>query len=213
MRYMDRLEGVFNDALNLIREKTKTYKDSWKRRGGRGAWFTIVRPWDRLEQIVERHDGDLFAAIQADPTGADGSALACVRDLMNYMALAEAHSRAALGVGSHGRLTEDRAEPAAPAPAQAIAAEDVTVVDGLSPNRYSGWSAGGVVNRRSEERTTPSRLVSVRLGEDEDGHPKIIRTLPETVHTDDYLVMSSADQECYKWWPGDGLYHRQRQPG
>lgn len=91
MRYMDKLETICQRAVALIREKTRTYGDSWKRRGGRGAWFTLVRPWDRLEKIVEAHGGDIFAAVAADPSGADGSALACVRDLMNYLLLVEAH--------------------------------------------------------------------------------------------------------------------------
>lgn len=98
MAYMGRLDTVVREAVALIRLKTQTYSDSWKKRGGTGAWFTIVRPWDRLEGIVARHGGDIFAAIEADPTGQDGSALACVRDLMNYMILVEAHARAELGV-------------------------------------------------------------------------------------------------------------------
>jgi len=102
MRYMSHLDVVAADAVGLIRLKTETYGDSWKRRGGPGAWFTVVRPLDRLEGIVSRHGGDIFAAIEADPTGQDGSALACVRDVMNYMILIEAHARAALGVGPHG---------------------------------------------------------------------------------------------------------------
>jgi hypothetical protein len=102
MRYMDRLGAVVADAVGLIREKSLTYQDSWKRRGGPGAWFTVVRPWDRLETIVAQHGGDIFAAIEADTTGRDGSALACVRDILNYMILIEAEGRAILGVGTHG---------------------------------------------------------------------------------------------------------------
>jgi len=98
MRYMDHLQRVALDAVNLIRTKTLTYGDSWKRRGGQGAWFTLVRPWDRLEKIVaERHQGDIFAAMAADPSAADGSALACVRDMMNYLLLCDAHHRASQG--------------------------------------------------------------------------------------------------------------------
>lgn len=92
MRYMDSLEEIALEGVQLIREKTATYGDSWKRRGGQGAWFTTVRPWDRLEGIVHRHGGDVIAAVLADPTGADGSALACIRDLRNYLLLIEAHA-------------------------------------------------------------------------------------------------------------------------
>lgn len=107
MRYMDRLQVVVDDMVGLLRLKTQTYGDSWKRRGGPGAWFTTVRPWDRLETIVGRHGGDVFAAIEADPSGKDGSALACVRDVMAYMILIEAHARVVLGVGPCGPAREE----------------------------------------------------------------------------------------------------------
>lgn len=109
MRYMDHLEVVAADAVGLIREKTGTYGDSWKRRGGPGAWFTIVRPIDRLEGIAAKFGGDIFEAVRHHPSGDDGTALACVRDIMNYCILIEAHARAALGVGPHGPAR--KAEP------------------------------------------------------------------------------------------------------
>jgi len=90
MVYLDELTHLSSEAVALILEKTKTYGPSWKKRGGAGAWFTIVRPWDRLETIVERHGGDVLAAVLADMSGADGSALACVRDIKNYLMLIEA---------------------------------------------------------------------------------------------------------------------------
>ena len=92
MGYMDNLEHVALAGVELIHRKTETYGDSWKRRGGAGAWFTTVRPWDRLEGIVARHEGNVLAAIAADLTGADGSALACVRDIRNYLTLIEAEA-------------------------------------------------------------------------------------------------------------------------
>lgn len=91
MRYMQHLQAVVDAGVAVIREKTRTYRDSWKKRGGAGAWFTMVRPWDRLENIVARHNGDILAAIEAEGgSGEDGSALACVRDLRNYLTLIEA---------------------------------------------------------------------------------------------------------------------------
>lgn len=90
MGYMRQLSAVTAQGIRVIQQKTLTYGDSWKRRLGPGAWFTMVRPWDRLENIVSGHSGDIFAAISVDPSGADGSALACVRDLRNYLTLIEA---------------------------------------------------------------------------------------------------------------------------
>lgn len=94
MLYMDHIDNVATESLMLIREKTVTYADSWKKRGGPGAWFTTVRPWDRLEHIVRSFDGDIFRAIESDPTGQDGSALACIRDVRNYLILIEAEMEA-----------------------------------------------------------------------------------------------------------------------
>jgi len=82
--------AVQQTDITQLTEKEKTYKGSWKRRGGRGAWFTIARPLDRLEVIVNRFDDDIFKACEADDTGADGSALACIRDLRRYFTLLEA---------------------------------------------------------------------------------------------------------------------------
>lgn len=94
LAYMNFLNDVAEEGNDLIREKTKTYGASWKKRGGAGAWFTTVRPWDRLEHIVAAYGGDVFMAIAADPSGSDGSALACIRDIRNYLTLIEAETRA-----------------------------------------------------------------------------------------------------------------------
>ena len=110
MRYMDQLEGVVADMVALLRLKTETYGDSWKRRGGPGAWFTTVRPWDRLEGILGKFGGDVFAAIALKPGGEDGTALACVRDVMAYMILIEAEARVNLGVAGHTRTEEKEEE-------------------------------------------------------------------------------------------------------
>lgn len=90
MKYLDHLRGVALAGVRLIQEKTRTYGPSWKRRLGAGAWFTTVRPWDRLETIVERHGGDIFAAIEEHPLGGDGTALDAIRDVRNYLLLIEA---------------------------------------------------------------------------------------------------------------------------
>lgn len=96
MRYINELEGVASDAVALIMRKTQTYGDSWKRRGGAGAYFTAARPIDRLEGIVKQYGYDIFAAIADAPEGGDGTALDAITDVMNYMILTLAHARAAI---------------------------------------------------------------------------------------------------------------------
>lgn len=89
--YLQHLRAVAQAGNDLITRKTLTYKDSWKARGGRGAWYTLVRPMDRLQAIVEgKHQGDIFGAVAAGADGGDGTALDALRDLRNYLNLVEA---------------------------------------------------------------------------------------------------------------------------
>lgn len=103
--HMDHLEAVAAADVEALREKERTYGGSWKKRGGVGAFMMLARKWDRLETILQdvvlATDGvgmkktkgwgyDVFRAIASDPSGADGSALAEVRDLRRYLLLVEA---------------------------------------------------------------------------------------------------------------------------
>lgn len=89
--YMHQLDAVAAAGNAVIKAKTETYADSWKARGGRGAWYTLVRPMDRLQNMVEnQHQGDVFAAIEAGALGGDGTTLDALRDLRNYLNLVEA---------------------------------------------------------------------------------------------------------------------------
>ena len=60
--------------VEYVRHKDAQYDASWKKRDGVGAFFTIVRPWDRLESISRSVGYDIFANIREEglegPTGA-----------------------------------------------------------------------------------------------------------------------------------------------
>ena len=90
--HMKYLSDVATDDVALLMEKEKTYKGSWKKRGGVGAFMMLARKWDRLENIlsdqVDKYD--IFAGIDNDPSGDDGTVLAEVRDLRRYLLLVEA---------------------------------------------------------------------------------------------------------------------------
>lgn len=96
--YLDNLVVVAADDVAVLRAKEATYRGSWKKRGGVGAYMMLVRNFDRLEGILsprtpaERggYGYDVFAAIAADTSGRDGTALACVRDARRYLMLVEA---------------------------------------------------------------------------------------------------------------------------
>lgn len=117
-RYHRHLGKIADDDLNYIKRKDTQYGGSWKKRGGVGAFFTMLRPWDRLETMLaqpkvtpnqEPINGDqcvragthylpvayqpydIFAAIQSEGLkGEDGTFIACVRDLRRYLLLLEA---------------------------------------------------------------------------------------------------------------------------
>jgi hypothetical protein len=90
---------VSDEDLDHLIEKEKSYKDSWKKSGGRSAWFMLKRKIDRLVFMLEKepHDfvtaksqHDIFECIKKDPSGRDGTILAEIRDLRRYLLLVEA---------------------------------------------------------------------------------------------------------------------------
>lgn len=93
----DRLNAVLSHDVMFLVERGKTYGDSWRKRGGIGAFMMLARKWDRLENVVSQNvavDGDQISAydifghaLRLD----NGSVLADLRDLRRYLALVEAH--------------------------------------------------------------------------------------------------------------------------
>lgn len=124
MGHMMHLKTVTLSDSIILENKERTYMGSWKRAGGRSAWFMLRRNMDRLitmmqpppkrhslatiKKVVDDahqapyHPGvykylyecylseDVFAKIMEDPSGRDGSMLACMRDLRRYCTLVEA---------------------------------------------------------------------------------------------------------------------------
>jgi hypothetical protein len=100
MKHMDFIEDVSKNDVATLRRKEETYQGSWKKRGGVFAFAMVVRKWDRLDNILERQFGqDIFAGCLADTNGADGSVLAEVRDLRQYLLLVEAEIQSRIARG------------------------------------------------------------------------------------------------------------------
>jgi hypothetical protein len=66
----------------------QSYGDSWKQRGGVGAFMMLARKWDRLEKQVEDKHYDIFKSAQADKR--KEGIIDDVRDLRRYLMLVEA---------------------------------------------------------------------------------------------------------------------------
>lgn len=81
------------DVEGLLNAQEK-YGDSWRCKGGMGAYFTISRKVDRYEHACKAAEWDVFAAIRQNPAS-DGSMfgkdslLDDVRDLRRYLLLVE----------------------------------------------------------------------------------------------------------------------------
>ena len=67
----------------------KSYGDSWRQRGGIGAFMLLARKWDRLEKQTNDFGYDIFAAINDDTR--DEGILDDIRDLRRYLLLVESH--------------------------------------------------------------------------------------------------------------------------
>ena len=71
-----------------LEEAERSYGDSWKQRGGVGAFMMLARKWDRLEKQVNECNFDVFKAINED--GRDEGIIDDIRDLRRYLFLVEA---------------------------------------------------------------------------------------------------------------------------
>ena len=80
-----------------LEEAEQSYGDSWKQRGGVGAFMMPARKWDRLEKQVTEQGYDIFQAIAYD--GREEGILDDIRDLRRYLFLVEAE----VCIGKNGK--------------------------------------------------------------------------------------------------------------
>lgn len=82
------LEELRSIDVDTLIEKGRHYGDSWKKRGFIGAFFVIVRKWDRLlNWNKSRGEGDFQEALRAD-TRQEGT-LDDIDDLRRYLLLVD----------------------------------------------------------------------------------------------------------------------------
>ena len=85
------IQSLADKDVDTLKKAQESYGDSWRDRGGIGAFMMLARKWDRLEKQVEEHGWDVFSAIKCDerPEGI----LDDIKDLRRYLLLVEAHIR------------------------------------------------------------------------------------------------------------------------
>ena len=52
MNYQDYIQQICDSDVAGLKLAEKSYGDSWKRRGGVGAFMMLARKWDRLENAM-----------------------------------------------------------------------------------------------------------------------------------------------------------------
>lgn len=114
--YLDHLSAVAQEDVEGLLKAEKSYGDSWKKRGGVGAYMMLARKWDRMDEALKPGDGfngpthqakiahngsksegscppwDIFGAAQIDRR--TEGIIDDIRDLRRYLMLVEAHLRA-----------------------------------------------------------------------------------------------------------------------
>lgn len=101
--YLDELDDLAMDDLAGLRKAEESYGDSWKRRGGVGAFMMLARKWDRLEKAMSKQDEDGSDCVARqdrydifDRTLVDNRSegiIDDIRDLRRYLMLVEAELR------------------------------------------------------------------------------------------------------------------------
>lgn len=83
----ENLRKLTEEDIERLAKAEESYGDSWKKRGGVGAFMMLARKWDRLENKTNDYGWDIFEAIQDDnrPEGI----LDDIRDLRRYLLLVE----------------------------------------------------------------------------------------------------------------------------
>ena len=74
--------------VDKLHDAQEHYGDSWKKRGGVGAFMMLARKWDRLENQVGSNNWDVFEVCKKD-TRVEG-VIDDIRDLRRYLTLVEA---------------------------------------------------------------------------------------------------------------------------
>ena len=89
-----RLQSVAAADVQTLFDKSSSYGDSWKKRGGVGAFMMLARKWDRIENQLQKHSKPydvldaLVVEVYRDKISKDGL-LDDIQDLRRYLLLVE----------------------------------------------------------------------------------------------------------------------------
>ena len=83
------ISKIANEDVNKLVKAQESYGDSWRSRGGVGAFMMLARKWDRIENQVSKDGYDIFKTINNDPSSS--GILDDIRDLRRYLLLVEGY--------------------------------------------------------------------------------------------------------------------------
>ena len=83
------IQNLANIDVAKLKHAQESYGDSWRSRGGVGAFMMLARKWDRIENQVSKDGYDVFKTIYDDPS--DSGILDDIRDLRRYLLLVEGY--------------------------------------------------------------------------------------------------------------------------
>ena len=86
-KFIENLQDLVKDDIEGLVEAKRSYGNSWKKRGGVGAFMMLARKWDRIENQVIETNFDILSACRSNMS--DDGILDDIRDLRRYLLLVE----------------------------------------------------------------------------------------------------------------------------
>ena len=83
----EKMRDIAQLDLQALKKAEESYGDSWRLRGGVGAFMMLARKFDRIEHQSQRHGWDIFEAGEAFK--GEAGLLDDIRDLRRYLILVE----------------------------------------------------------------------------------------------------------------------------
>lgn len=86
------VQKIVQEDVEALEKAEQSYGDSWKKRGGVGAYMMLARKWDRIEkQVEELNNYDILQALTTDSR--EEGIIDDIRDLRRYLLLVEQQIR------------------------------------------------------------------------------------------------------------------------
>tara|TARA_R100000773_G_scaffold14396_3_gene13167 strand:+ start:4306 stop:4632 length:327 start_codon:yes stop_codon:yes gene_type:complete len=83
------IQNLADTDVAKLKHAQESYGDSWRSRGGVGAFMMLARKWDRIENQAIKEGYDIFKTINNDPSST--GILDDIRDLRRYLLLVESY--------------------------------------------------------------------------------------------------------------------------